>query len=112
MGVEKFSAASVRLKVTVPLSVISWEGLETANLKSPVALPLPICRVGAATSLGAGTNLVPLGTQATWVELAGGVTFKHTDRLSYYAQFGYQFALTNNTSISGLMGDIGLRYTW
>jgi outer membrane autotransporter protein len=64
----------------------------------------------AATSFSG--QLVPLSEQATWGEVAGGVTFKHTQRLSYYAQFGYQFAITSRTGISGFLGDIGLRYTW
>ncbi len=66
----------------------------------------------AATSFGNSAVLVPLVEQATWGEVAAGVTFKYTQQLSYYAQFGYQFALTNNTGISGFIGDIGLRYTW
>jgi len=64
----------------------------------------------AATSFGG--QLVPLSDQATWGEVAGGLTFKHTQSLSYYGQFGYQFAITSRTGISGFIGDIGLRYTW
>jgi len=64
----------------------------------------------AATSFSG--QFVPLSEQATWGEVAGGVTFKYTQRLSYYAQFGYQFAITSRTGISGFLGDIGLRYTW
>jgi outer membrane autotransporter protein len=66
----------------------------------------------AATNFSDSGVLVPLVEQATWGEVAAGVTFKYTQRLSYYAQFGYQFALTSNTGISGFVGDIGLRYTW
>jgi outer membrane autotransporter protein len=66
----------------------------------------------AATDFSNASVLVPLVEQATWGEVAAGVTFKYTQQLSYYAQFGYQFALTSNTGISGFIGDIGLRYTW
>jgi outer membrane autotransporter protein len=66
----------------------------------------------AATNFGNSGVLVPLIEQATWGEVAAGVTFKYTQQLSYYAQFGYQFAITSNTGISGFIGDIGLRYTW
>ncbi len=66
----------------------------------------------AATSFGGSADLVPLVVRATWGEVAAGVTFKYTQQLSYYAQFGYQFAISSSTGISGFIGDMGLRYTW
>jgi outer membrane autotransporter protein len=66
----------------------------------------------AATSFGNAAVPVPLVEQATWGEAAGGVTFKYNSQLSFYAQAGYDFALTNSTSIKGFKGDIGLRFTW
>jgi hypothetical protein len=53
-----------------------------------------------------------LATEAFWGEAAGGVTFKYSSQLSFYTQAGYDFALTNSTSIKRFKGDIGLRFTW
>jgi hypothetical protein len=50
--------------------------------------------------------------QATWGEAGGGLTHKYSPRLSFYARAGYDFALTNSTSIKGFKGDIGLRFPW
>jgi outer membrane autotransporter protein len=58
------------------------------------------------------TDPVPLIEQATWTELAGGVTAKLDNRLSLYAQAGYQFALSQAIRRDGVKGDIGLRYAW
>ena len=66
----------------------------------------------AVTQFGGSPDLVPLVEQTTWGEAVAGVTFGHTQQLSSYAQFGYQFALTSNSGIRGFLGDIGLRYTW
>jgi predicted porin len=59
---------------------------------------------------------VPLNERATRLEFAGGVTAKLNNSVSLYAQGGYQFAVddttTNNIRRNGVMGDIGLRYTW
>ena len=52
--------------------------------------------------------------RTTRLELAGGVTAKLNDRLSLYAQAGYQFAVaqTNDGTRNGVKGDVGLRYAW
>jgi outer membrane autotransporter protein len=61
-----------------------------------------------------GIDSVPLLEEATRLELAGGLTTKLNDRLSLYAQAGYQFAVaqTNDTTRNGVKGDVGLRYAW
>ncbi len=67
-----------------------------------------------ATTMFGGTA-VALDEQATRLEFAGGVTGKLNDRLSLYAQAGYQFAAgqTNSGYIrDGIKGDVGLRYNW
>jgi outer membrane autotransporter protein len=66
----------------------------------------------AATDFVDSVTLVPLVEQATWGEVAGGVTFKASDSFSLFAQAGYQFALTDHTRISGFNGSIGPRFTW
>jgi outer membrane autotransporter protein len=66
----------------------------------------------AATDFGGSATLVSLVEQATWGEATGGVTFKTSDGFSLFAQAGYQFALTDHTSISGFKGSIGPRFTW
>jgi outer membrane autotransporter protein len=66
----------------------------------------------AATDFGGSATLVPLVEQATWGEVAGGVTFKTNDGFGLFAQAGYQFALTDHTSISGFNGSFGPRFTW
>jgi outer membrane autotransporter protein len=69
---------------------------------------------GAEATTTFGIDQVPLLEQATRLELAGGVTAKLTNRLSLYAQAGYQFAVaqTNEVSRNGVKGDFGLRYAW
>ncbi len=69
---------------------------------------------GAEATTTFGIDQVPLLEQATRLELAGGVTAKLTNRLSLYAQGGYQFAVaqTSDTTRNGIKGDFGLRYAW
>jgi hypothetical protein len=62
----------------------------------------------AATNSGNAAVLVPLVEQATWGEVAGDLPLKCSPRLSFYAQAGYNFALTSGSSVSGVKGDIGL----
>jgi outer membrane autotransporter protein len=67
----------------------------------------------AATTFAPSTVQVPLVEHATWLEFAGGVTYKLNPSLSFYAQAGYQFAVApGNISRDGFAGDIGLRFTW
>ncbi|MGA9320910.1 MAG: autotransporter outer membrane beta-barrel domain-containing protein [Xanthobacteraceae bacterium] len=69
---------------------------------------------GAEATTTFGVDAVPLIEEATRLELAGGLTAKLNDRLSLYAQAGYQFAVaqTNDTTRNGVKGDVGLRYAW
>ncbi len=69
---------------------------------------------GTAVTAFAGSGIaVPLVEQATRLELAGGLTFKLQANLSFYTQVGYQFAVApTNAGRDGVIGDIGLRYTW
>jgi outer membrane autotransporter protein len=56
---------------------------------------------------------VPLVEQATRLEFAGGLTFKHDANLSFFAQAGYQFAISPSLARrDGVKGSAGLRYTW
>jgi outer membrane autotransporter protein len=69
---------------------------------------------GAEATTTFGIDSVPLVEAAMRLELAGGLTAKLNDRLSLYAQAGYQFAVaeTNDTTRNGVKGDVGLRYAW
>jgi outer membrane autotransporter protein len=68
---------------------------------------------GAATTFARSSVEVPLLEHATWLEFAGGVTYKLNPGLSFYAQAGYQFAVApGNISRDGFAGDLGLRFTW
>ena len=61
---------------------------------------------------GAGVS-VPLLEHATRLEFAGGLTYKLNTNLSFYAQTGYEFAISpKDARRDGVRGDIGLRYTW
>ncbi|WP_244562312.1 autotransporter outer membrane beta-barrel domain-containing protein [Bradyrhizobium lablabi] len=67
----------------------------------------------AATTFSA-IDQVQLIESTTRTEVLGGVTAKLNNRLSFYAQGGYQFVIdrSNNGNRSGAQGNIGLRYTW
>jgi outer membrane autotransporter protein len=69
---------------------------------------------GATATTTFGIDPVILLEEATRLELAGGVTAKLNDRLSLYAQAGYQFAVAqiNDITRNGVKGDVGLRYAW
>ena len=67
----------------------------------------------AVTAFSGSGIAVPLVEQATRLEVAGGLTFKLHANLSVYTQVGYQFAVApTNAGRDGVIGNIGLRYTW
>lgn len=69
---------------------------------------------GDASTGFSGSNIaVPLLEEATRLEFMAGVTFRHNANLSFFAQAGYQSAVSpNDAKRDGVKGDIGLRYTW
>ncbi len=68
---------------------------------------------GRATTLF-GVDQVPLIEEATRLEFAGGITARLKLHLSLYAQAGYQFAIGDSGGgrRQGVLGDLGVRYTW
>jgi outer membrane protein OmpA-like peptidoglycan-associated protein len=67
----------------------------------------------AATSFSASPILVPLLEQSTQLEFAGGATVKINANLSFYAQAGYEFAVSPSIARrNGVKGDVGLRLTF
>jgi len=68
---------------------------------------------GAEATTLFGVDPVPLKQQATRLEFGGGVTVKAASRLSFYAQAGYQFAVSpDNARRDGVKGDVGVHYQW
>jgi outer membrane protein OmpA-like peptidoglycan-associated protein len=52
-----------------------------------------------------------LQENATWLEFAAGATVKVNTNLSFYGQFGYEFAVSSSVyRRNGVKGDVGLRY--
>ena len=67
----------------------------------------------AETTFARSSVQVPLVQKATWLDVAGGVTYKLNPGLAFYAQAGYQWAVApSNVSRDGFVGDIGLRFTF
>lgn len=68
---------------------------------------------GRATTVY-GEDAIPLLEQATRLEFAGGMTTRFDKRLDAYLQAGYQFAVgdTAGGRRQGVLGDVGVRYTW
>ena len=66
---------------------------------------------GEATATYSGVDLVPMIEQSTWTEAFGGVTAALNNRLSFYSQGGYQFAI-DGIRRGGPYGDVGFRCTW
>jgi outer membrane autotransporter protein len=69
----------------------------------------------AANTIYSGIDQVPLLEQATRTETFAGVTAKLNNRLSLYAQAGYQFDMEQTyygIRRDGAQGDVGLRYNW
>jgi outer membrane autotransporter protein len=69
---------------------------------------------GAGVNTIFGPDPVPLAEQATRLEFAGGFSAKILPGLSFYAQAGYQFAVsgTDGGRRDGVKGDVGVHYTW
>ena len=67
-----------------------------------------------ANTTYAGTDVVPLLTRATLLELGGGITAKINANLSLYANADYEFGVgnTDNNWRDSVRGTVGLRYTW
>jgi len=67
----------------------------------------------ASTDFEQSPITVPLDEQATWLEFAGGLTYKLSPGLAFYTQAGYQFAVApSEVRRNGFTGDLGLRITW
>ena len=61
-----------------------------------------------------GTDIVPLVSQVTQLELGGGVTGRISANVSVFANVDYEFAVggAENEKQSGVRGAFGARYTW
>jgi outer membrane autotransporter protein len=67
-----------------------------------------------ANTVYSGTDMAPLVTRATVLELGGGVTGRINANISAYANADYQFAVgdANDVRRSSVRGTVGVRYTW
>ena len=67
-----------------------------------------------ANTTFSGTDLVPLASQVTRLELGGGLTGKINANVSVFANVDYEFAVgaAQNEKQSGVRGALGARYTW
>ena len=61
-----------------------------------------------------GTDIVPLESQVTRLELGGGLTGRINANVSVFANVDYEFAVggAENEKQSGVRGAFGARYTW
>ena len=61
-----------------------------------------------------GRGGAPLESQATIVELGGGLTVRINANVSVYANVDYEFAVddTDGDRRDGVRGAFGARYTW
>jgi predicted porin len=69
---------------------------------------------GAADTQYSGSGAsVTLVEHVTLIEFARGLSYKLNTNLSFYAQTGYEFAISQkDAQRDGARDDIGLRYTW
>ena len=69
---------------------------------------------GSGQTTFSGTDLVPLASQVTRLELGGGLTGKINANVSVFANVDYEFAVgaAQNEKQSGVRGALGARYTW
>ena len=67
-----------------------------------------------ANTTFSGTDLVPLASQVTRLELGGGLTGRINANVSVFANVDYEFAVgaAENEKQSGVRGAFGARYTW
>ena len=67
-----------------------------------------------ADAVYSGTDIVPLLSQTTMLELGGGVTGRINANVSVFANVDYQFAVgaAEGEKRSGVRGAFGAKYTW
>ena len=67
-----------------------------------------------ADAVYSGTDLVPVASQVTRLELGGGLTGRINAAVSVFANVDYEFAVgaAENEKRSGVRGAFGARYTW
>ncbi len=67
-----------------------------------------------ANAVYSGTDIVPLESQVTQLELGGGVTGRINANVSVFANLDYEFAVGAGQSQgrNGVRGAFGARYTW
>ena len=67
-----------------------------------------------ADAVYSGTDVVPLISQVTRLELGGGLTGRINANVSVFANVDYEFAVgaAENEKQSGVRGAFGARYTW
>ena len=67
-----------------------------------------------ANTIYSGTDVVPLLTRATLLQLGGGLTAKINANVSLFANADYEFAVggTEGDKQNSVQGALGVRYTW
>jgi len=66
-----------------------------------------------ADAVYSGTNIVPLLSQATMLELGGGLTGRINANVSVFANVDYEFAVgSGDDKRNGVRGAFGAKYTW
>ena len=66
-----------------------------------------------ADAVYSGTDLVPLASQVTRLELGGGLTGRINANVSVFANVDYEFAVgSGDEKRNGVRGAFGARYTW
>jgi outer membrane autotransporter protein len=66
-----------------------------------------------ADAVYSGTDIVPLATQATMLELGGGLTGRINANVSVFANVDYEFAVgSGDDKRNGVRGALGARYIW
>jgi outer membrane autotransporter protein len=68
---------------------------------------------GQADAVYSGTDVVPVATQATMLELGGGLTGRINANVSIFANVDYEFAVgAGDDKRNGVRGGFGAKYTW
>ena len=67
-----------------------------------------------ADAVYSGTDIVPLLSQTTMLELGGGLTGRINANVSVFANVDYEFAVgaAENEKRNGVRGAFGAKYTW